>query len=203
MLFILFMVAQAKTYLDSAGFRESAPSLDNKKEAPLAEEHWKKSSWLPLFLENKVYYLAQVRKGFRLSGGRSIIDNDIGFGSVKDMLIYMPRAAQIVLLAPFPNQWLGEGSYPGNTLMRRISVFEMIVVYFVLLFLPYALWHWRKRIEIWIIFIFCIYIMCVLGLVICNIGSLYRTRYVYIMILVALGIAGFIVFLDNIKLKKS
>lgn len=167
------------------------------------EEHWKGLSWLPLAIESKIYYLAQIRRGFRLSSleARSNIDNDVGFGSVRDMLVYLPRAAQIAFLAPFPNQWLREGSYPATSLMRRISAYEMIVVYFSLLFLPYAIWYWRKRIEIWIISIFCVYMMLVHGLVVCNVGTLYRMRYVYITTLVTLGIAGFIAFLDSLKTK--
>lgn len=169
------------------------------------ENHWKRSFGLPLSIENKAYSLAIFRRGFRLSApeAKSNIDSGIGFCSVKDILIYLPRAAQIVFLAPFPDQWFDSGSCTANSLMRRISAFEMIVVYFTLIFLPYTIWHWRKRVEIWIIFIFLTYIMLVHGLVVCNIGSLYRMRYGYIMILVSLGIAGFLAFLDNIKLKKS
>ena len=169
------------------------------------ENHWKRSFWLPLFIENKACFLAQVRRDFRSSSpeAKSNIDHDVGFGSVKDILIYLPRAAQIVLLAPFPNQWLSEDSSPGSSFMRKISAFEMAVVYFALIFLPYAIWYWRKRIEIWIIFIFCIYMMLVYGLVVCNIGTLYRMRYVYITTLVALGIAGFISLLDQLTIRKN
>ena len=186
---------------------------ENKKQAFLLEAYkkiaedvpkeqlWENLKWFPTFINSNAYSLAQSRSGFRFSGGKSIIDSNIGFGNVIDLLIYLPRAAQIVFLAPFPNQWLEEGSLPANILMRRASAFEMIIVYFFLLFLPYALWHWRKRIEIWLISTFCFYIMLVYGLVVCNIGSLYRMRYVYIMVLVALGVAGFIVFLNDIKSK--
>jgi hypothetical protein len=169
------------------------------------ENHWKRSFWLPLFIENKARFLAQIRKGYRLGAPRakSNIDTDIGFSSIKDMLIYLPRAAQIVLLAPFPGQWFSEGSSPGSYFMHKIPIFEMPVVYFFLLFLPYAIWYWRKRIEIWIIFLFCIYMMLIYGLVICNVGTLYRMRYGYITILVALGIAGFIVFLEKFKSKNG
>jgi hypothetical protein len=169
------------------------------------ENHWERSFRLPLFIENKAYGLAQARKGFRFSSpeAKSNIDQDIGFGSVKDILIYLPRAAQIAFLAPFPDQWMREGSHQANSMMRRISAYEMIAVYLALIFLPYAIWYWRKRIEIWIISIFCIYIMLAYGLVVCNIGTLYRMRYVYITILVALGIAGFIVLQEQLKIKKN
>lgn len=167
------------------------------------ESHWKKTSCIPLFIENKAHYLALIRWGYRFTVGKSVIDRDVGFGSIKDILVYLPRAAQIGFLAPFPDQWLGEGSYPVNSLMRKISAFEMIIVYFALIFLPYAIWHWRKRIEIWIILAFCFYMVTIYGLVVCNIGTLYRMRYAYIATFVALGIAGFITFLENLKIKKD
>ena len=169
------------------------------------ESHWKRSSWLPLFIENKVYSLAQARKGFRFSGyeAKSNIDHNFGFNSVESMLIYLPRAAQIVLFAPFPNQWFTENNSSGSSFMHRISAFEMTVTYFTLIFLPFAIWFWRRRIEIWVIFLFCIYMMLIYGLVICNIGTLYRMRYVYIMTLLGLGIAGFFVFLDKLIIRRK
>jgi hypothetical protein len=169
------------------------------------EDRWKKTSWLPSFIENKARSLALTRRGFRLTApeAKSNIDHDVGFSSVTDMLAYLPRAVQIVFLAPFPNEWLRDGSYPANSLMRKVSAFEMIVTYFSLIFLPYAVWHWRKRIEVWIIFIFCVYVMLVYGLVVCNVGTLYRMRYLYITILIALGIAGFSAFLEQRRMKRE
>lgn len=169
------------------------------------ENHWKRSLWIPSFIENKLYVLAQIRRGYRLSyvAAKSNLDLDIGFNSVKSILLYVPRAAQIAFLAPFPNQWFGDASCAANLLLRKISILEMVVIYFALLFLPYAIWYWRKRIEIWIIFIFCVYMILVHGLVICNVGTLYRMRYPYITILVALGVAGFIVFREWQKIKRE
>lgn len=169
------------------------------------EKHWKRLSWLPLSIDNQARKLALSRMGFRLSSPEAMtnIDSNVGFGSVKDILIYLPRAVQIVFLAPFPGQWLGDASCTANSLMRKISILEMLVIYFALIFLPYAIWYWRKRIEIWVISIFCIYTMLIYGLAVCNIGTLYRMRYAYITTLVALGIAGFITLLEKIKIKRE
>jgi hypothetical protein len=169
------------------------------------ENHWKRLFWLPLAIDNKAHTLALTRRGFRYTapGAKSNIDCNVGFASIKDILVYLPRAAQIAFLAPFPDQWLREGSYQANSLMRRISAIEMIVIYFALIFLPYAIWYWRRRIEIWVISVFCVCMMFIYGLVVCNIGTLYRMRYLYITILVALGIAGFMAFLEDLKIKKK
>lgn len=170
------------------------------------EETWKNSWGLPLFIEKKAYSLAQIRGGYRFTSptAGSNIDTDVGFNSIKSIFAYLPRAGQIVFLAPFPGQWLSnQGSYIASPLMRRISALEMLVIYFGLFFLSYSIWYWRKRIEIWLISIFCISIMLVFGLVVCNIGTLHRMRYVYITTLVALGIAGFFAFLTPREAEKS
>jgi len=163
------------------------------------EDRWITSSWVPAFLERKAYSLAHTRKGFRFDDlkARSNIDLDVGFNSIVRMILHLPRAAQIVFLAPFPNQWFEAGRSVAGSLMRRIAIFEMVVTYFSFMFLPYAIWYWRKNIEIWMVFIFCGLMMLSYGLVICNVGTLYRMRYPYITILIALGIAGFITLLEQ------
>ena len=95
--------------------------------------------------------------------------------------------------------WLGEGSYKHRTWMRRVAAAEMIGLYFFLPFLIFSLWHWRKRPEVWMIMIFSFGMILLLSLVICNIGTLYRMRYGYIMILMALGIAGFIKLYEELN----
>jgi len=75
-------------------------------------------------------------------------------------------------------------------MMRRISAVEMVGVYLAFIFLPYAIWHWRKRIEIWLILSFCSGMMLIYAICICNVGTLYRVRYGYLMTLVGIGIAG-------------
>ena len=74
--------------------------------------------------------------------------------------------------------------------MRTIAAMEMVVVYGALAFLPYSLWLWRRKIEVWIIFIFCSTLLLLYTYITPNIGSLYRSRYGYLMIFVALGFAG-------------
>jgi len=45
--------------------------------------------------------------------------------------------------------------------------------------------------------------MLVYGSVICNVGTLYRMRYGYITVLVALGIAGLLAFIDQLVVWKK
>ena len=143
--------------------------------------------------------LGMVRDGFRYGypDAASNIDCDKGLYSIKDIVCYLPRALEIAFLSPFPDQWFAEGSLSGNTAMRRVSALEMVIIYMTMVFLPYFIWYSRKRIETWIILIFCIGMMLCFTLVIPNVGSLYRTRYGFLMTLVALGMGGFFSLLQK------
>lgn len=154
--------------------------------------NWQRSSWLPQVLEDVFYSLATVRERSRTlyPDARSNVDVNVGFESAGEVISYIPRAGELAFLAPFPYQWFDTGSLPITTLMRRVSIVEMIGVYLGLISFPLALWRWQNRIEMWSLTVFCVGMMISYGLVIANVGSLYRARYGFLMALVALGIAG-------------
>ena len=173
---------------------EPAPAAGEMPQSPplILRIPWQTTTGLPAFLDGKFYGIALVRERSRTyyPDAASNIDVDTNFRKALDVLAYMPRAAQIALLAPFPNQWFKQGSRASTDLMRRVSVFEMGVVYLCLLLLVYALWRWRARLELWVLFLFCSGMMMIFGLSITNVGSLYRIRYGFLMTLVAVGIAA-------------
>lgn len=143
-------------------------------------------------VEQKLIALAVVREEYfsTYRDAASAIDDDKHFASASDVLAYLPRATEIAFLAPFPSHWFGQGSLAANTVMRRVAAIEMIGVYFTLPFLIYAVWHWRKRIDLWIIILFSYGMMVTYSIATPNIGTLYRMRYGFIMTLIAIGIAG-------------
>lgn len=151
---------------------------------------WQRTNWLPASLDEIFFTLSTIRSGYAQSKGASNVDADVLFHSAVDFIPYLPRALQIGFTAPFPTHWFSQGSSEANTLMRRISALEMIVVYCALLFLPYALWLWRRKIETWLTFSFCTIMLMIYTYIMPNVGTLYRTRYGFLMMLVALGIAG-------------
>lgn len=158
---------------------------------------WQTSEIIPNFIENKIYGVAGVRNGSRNTAGFSNIDGDIGFTSVKDVLFYTPRAMQIFMFAPFPTDWFVPASMESNAFMRKVSAMEMIIVYISIVFLFYAIWHWRNRIELWILLIFSTGMGYIFTISVVNIGSLYRIRFGFLMTLVALGFAGLCLFINN------
>lgn len=150
------------------------------------------SGIIPNIIDHKLQIISGTRQAF-IQGrpdALSTIDRDIRLESPGDFFAYIPRALQIVFLAPFPDIWLGSGSTPATTIMRRVSMVEMIVSYGLMLGTPIALWVWRRRPEMWAIVAFCSFVMLVYGVSSPNMGTLYRVRYGYLMVFLSLGVLG-------------
>ncbi len=174
----------------------------------LVKDNWRPSGWLPRPIENIYLKLAVQREGWILrepgleqnQKSGSLIDTDVRLSSVADFVVYLPRATQIAFLAPFPIHWIAPGKSPGGSLMRRVAGAEMIVVYCALLFLPYAVWHWRRKVEMWLPVAFGTMLVLIHAFSTLNIGTLYRQRYGFLMLLVVVGLAG---CLKALKLRAS
>lgn len=153
---------------------------------------WYRAAWLPAAVDTRAYQVALIREQFQVfyREGWSNLDPHVGFYRATDLLRYLPRATQIALWAPFPTHWLAAGSLPATTLMRRVAGLEMLGVYLAMLPLPLALWRWRRRVELWVVLVPCLSLLELYALTIPNLGALYRFRYPFLMVLVALGVAG-------------
>lgn len=160
---------------------------------------WAPSTWLPVRIDRLFESISRARYNFIYSKpeAKSNIDTTVVFQTALDVIDYVPRATSIAFLAPFPNMWLGEGDYEANTIMRRIAAFEMIVIYLCLLGLLYYLWKGSGKIELWAAILFSYFYMLPIGLIVVNIGTLYRFRWSAIMTFVALGVACFIELLQK------
>ena len=156
------------------------------------KSYWRDSMWLPEVIDQRLATLAGVRKAYLHSGklSLSVLDKDYEFHNAEDALRFIPRALQIGFLAPFPRQWFEPGSSPATSAMRRISMVEMSIIYGALAFLPFALWRWRRRVEMWVALIFCGSLILIYAMGTPVVGTLYRIRYAYLMLFVALGIAA-------------
>lgn len=154
---------------------------------------------------NLVSGIVTARNGFALSPhAGSNIDTGVQFGSVMDMLRYVPRALQIGLFAPFPEMWGGKGVSSGAESMRLLAGFEMALAY---LFLPGIVLVLARREhsgQSMLIVIQTVVPIILLALVVCNVGTLYRMRYSYWQILIGLGMIGWGIGLQrwNAKFRK-
>ena len=123
------------------------------------------------------------------SGPRSVIDPDVRLQGRADIIRYLPRAAVIGLFAPFPNMWLSSGAEVGAS-GRILSGMETLITYALEGFALAGLWRARKELAAWLLFAFVVIGAIALGLVVNNVGALYRLRYSFGILIVVFGSGG-------------
>ena len=122
--------------------------------------------------------IGQRRAGFRgYRAQESNIDGDVRLTTASDVLRFIPRAAVIGFLAPFPRMWFEHGSY--GSAGRLLSGAETLVMYFLYFGVAACVWRNRRRLETWLLFLVATLGTVALGLVVANAGALYRLRYVF------------------------
>src|SRR5882724_8609276 len=135
--------------------------------------------------------LSQVRAawlGYHSNAG-SNIDTDVEFKNITDVVRYIPRAWAIGFLTPFPNQWIASGQQVGLT-GRLLSGFEMSAMYIIELLALFGLWRSRSNLGAWLLFGAALTAITALALAVMNLGSLYRFRYAFFILMTLLGAQG-------------
>lgn len=119
----------------------------------------------------------------------SNIDACVHMNTVGDLLRYLPRAAANGFLAPYPNMWLRSGSTVGLS-GRLLSGIETLLMYLIELLAIVGLWTGRRLAPVWFIFLVACTGMIALGLTVVNVAVLFRTRYVFWILLIIVGARG-------------
>ncbi len=132
----------------------------------------------------------------------SDIDTGVHFGGRSDVFSYLPRAAAVGLFAPFPNMWFAQGALVGKT-GRLLSGAEMLLTYILSTFALIGVWQRRTRLSVWLLASTAILGTTALGLIVVNIGSLYRLRYPFWILIVILGSGGAAHVVARLGTKKS
>src|SRR5207302_2633180 len=91
--------------------------------------------------------------------------------------------------APFPNMWFETGSQVGRA-GRLLSGCETLATYFIELATLISLWRMRKNLAVWLLTLTVFLGLVGLGLIVVNIGSLYRFRYPFLMLMFVLAAGG-------------
>jgi 4-amino-4-deoxy-L-arabinose transferase-like glycosyltransferase len=124
-------------------------------------------------------------------GSASDIDGNVFFDDWTQVLSYLPRALAIGFLAPFPNMWFTEGKFVGSS-GRLVAGLETLFIYLVYALAIVTIYYYSRSIKTWFLVSICLVGALSLGLVVVNIGALYRTRYVLWLLVIILGTKGFI-----------
>lgn len=138
------------------------------------------------------------RAGFRLElkdgnivpgTAGSQIDADVKLNGGADIIRHLPRAILVGLFAPFPNMWWQAGKEVGSG-GRLMSGFETLLTYMLECLVLFGLWRGRRSLSVWLIFGFAALGTIALGLVVNNVGALYRLRYPFWTLMVILAAGG-------------
>jgi hypothetical protein len=125
----------------------------------------------------------------------SLIDDDVVFSSSGDVVRYIPRALEIGYLAPFPSMWFKDG-YNVGLAGRVISGIETMLTYLIEILACIFVWRHKGDFGVWLLVLATVLGMVALGLVVANLGTLYRMRYPFWILLVIMGAASLVDLYD-------
>jgi hypothetical protein len=166
--------------------------ISQPQEEILSRSQDSSSSPLIRLVEKGVVKIAYFRERYikKYPNAGTNIDRDVHFRSLKDILAYIPRAAIIGFLAPFPSHWFGTPKTAGPA-SRILAGLEMILWYILLPGFLYFLFAGPVAlpIRIWML-VYTFTLVVLTSLVVTNIGALHRLRYVYFLPILIGGLEG-------------
>lgn len=175
----------AESYgVESLG-KDIAPAEDNHSAARSVPDE---SQQIKAYLPARISHLRERFISY-YPGAGSNIDTDVRFQSTADIIAYLPRAMVIGFFSPFPQMWFATGAQNGR-IGRLVGGAETLCLYVIELMALIGLWHKRQQLAAWLLCVIPIMGMTALGLVVTNVGALYRMRFVFVMVLVILGSEG-------------
>jgi putative peptidoglycan lipid II flippase len=124
---------------------------------------------------------------------RSLIDTDIQVRSLGDVIRLVPRAIEVGLFAPFPNMWFQTGRQVGSS-GRLLAGMETLITYMIECLALFGIWRARRSLSAWFLMVFVALGVVALGLAVNNVGTLYRLRYPFWILMVILGAGGIDLF---------
>ena len=131
--------------------------------------------------------VALARARFALyPNARSNVDSDVRFASTLDILRHFPRALVIGMFAPFPSMWFSSGYQVGRA-GRLLSGIETLLMYVVQLLAATTLWHRRRHLPSWLLVMTALIGLLALGLVVINVGALYRQRFLFWIVFIIIA----------------
>jgi hypothetical protein len=175
-------------------------NVEGTWEAALANPHsvsWQPTKWLPKELDYLIYAVAvsqrstfrQLESDQNVTTRQALIDLDRKFGTAMDAVLYVPRALQIGLLAPFPNLWSFFG-VPSPSIFRNFITWIMLVGYVGYALLLWGLVTHRRRLELAVGTAVALVFVLAYALATPHVGILDRFRYPFFNCLVILGFAS-------------
>lgn len=133
-------------------------------------------------------------------GAGSKLDEDVALDSSWRVVAYIPRALQLLLLAPFPATWSKHVS--ANPLYALVYA-ETAVCYLLYPGFVWFCWVQRRSLSCWIPLLFFLPWGVVYTIVTPNLGTLVRVRFSLVMTMASLGVAGSLMLWEGWRKRKQ
>ncbi len=142
-------------------------------------------------VDKAAYKVGTIRRRFSASymEAGSGVDRSVRFDDLKSFILYLPRAFAIGFWSPFPDTWVAAGRRVGSA-GKMLSGAETLAMYVIQLLALVAVLRPPRRLASWLLLAVTAFGVTGLGLVIPNIGALYRFRYTFWVLLLVLGAKG-------------
>lgn len=193
----IFLLLSLSALLSWSDFEEKsqASRMEFVKHSSTTEL-WHRTGWIPEGIENKIAVIVVAHRGsFRdLLADRNqatrdaLIDLNYRFESIGDVAAFMPRAVQIGLFAPFPEQWSFFG-VPSRSVFWNIAAWQMIGAYGAYAFLIWGVFRFRERPTLIVVAGFSLSYIVVYAVAVPHLGALDRYRYPWLCLLMTVGFA--------------
>lgn len=194
---VLILISLIKIIPDSA---QAGDSYQNWQGKPGDTWEWQNAFWLPDNIEKYIELVSRTRAGMITYGlhekAKSMIDENVTPHNISEVTLYLPRALQIGVLAPFPISW-----FTNISMTRLVAAGEMFIYYLCFPGIFLLLLYNRKPAVLVAIYFACFFLL-VYGFTTANLGTLYRVRYAYLFVMLALGLLGWFTWLDKTGLLK-
>ncbi len=95
----------------------------------------------------------------------------------------------IGFFAPFPNAWFVAGDVAGLA-AKLVSGIETLTMYAIEFLAVLGLWWNRQRLSAWLLLLVAAAGVTLLATVLVNVGTIYRLRYAFWMMIIVLGAMG-------------
>jgi hypothetical protein len=118
---------------------------------------------------------------------QSKLDENTELDSPWKVVAYVPRALQLLLLAPFPSSWIHRGA---SNLFSVLVYAETAMRYLLFPGLIWLCWQKRRVLAFWVPWLFFVPWGVIYVITTPNLGTLIRIRFSWVMMLAALGAVG-------------
>ena len=155
--------------------------------------YWERTRVIPESVDKMFESVASIRVisiyHSKKMNARSLLDENITPNNIWSSLAYLPRAGFIALFSPFPTMWF-ENRFP-----HRIAAFIETSIWYLIAPGLFLAFYYRINMPMILLALNSLIFLSMIGFVTPNIGTLYRFRYIYIFMLMLLGMIGWIEFI--------